>query len=178
MKQRMKQKIKPTSICILIGCTVLAQVSIIFPAQAEIYKCTSKQGKVYYNDKPCPVETKEKKIQNEKDPVNGYVPPAFVAHKSVIKKHENKPVTQTAIPVVKSHEKDNSNTKNSNENKNTNKVKMLSGGKSLNRSEQSNINARKELTNIDKKAPNGNYSERERTLKDKRIYLGIRKDVE
>ena len=72
---------------ILLGAGVLAQSGVMFSAQAEIYKCTNKQDKVYYNDKPCPVENDEKKIQNEKDPVNGYVPPT-VGSKHTIKKNK------------------------------------------------------------------------------------------
>ena len=43
-------------------------------AQAQIYKCTNFEGAVYYNDKPCPIKDREKKIKATKDVVNGYVP--------------------------------------------------------------------------------------------------------
>ncbi len=70
----MKQTVKIVAFRCAIGFGLLAQLSIMLPVHAEIFKCTNKQGNVYYNDKPCPVESDEKKIQNEKDPVNGYVP--------------------------------------------------------------------------------------------------------
>lgn len=47
-------------------------------AQAKIYKCVNTEGKVYYNDKPCPVTSIEKEMKAAKDPVDGYVPPKFV----------------------------------------------------------------------------------------------------
>lgn len=65
---------------------LLASQLVVGAAHAEIYKCTNKQGSVYYNDKPCPVEDDEKKINNEKDPVNGYVPPGFVKDKGAQRK--------------------------------------------------------------------------------------------
>ncbi|KAG1682877.1 hypothetical protein GQR58_010671 [Nymphon striatum] len=43
----------------------------------KIFKCTNKQGEVYYNDKPCPVEDDEKRIRSENDVINGYVPPGY-----------------------------------------------------------------------------------------------------
>lgn len=62
---------------------LLVQSTIMSPAEAEIYKCTNKKGAIYYNDKPCPVEDAEKKIKNEKDVVDGYVPSAPVTNKSI-----------------------------------------------------------------------------------------------
>ena len=73
-EKSMKQTVKTVVFRCAISLGLLAQLSIVLPAHAEIFKCTNKQGKVYYNDKPCPVESDEKKLQNEKDPVNGYVP--------------------------------------------------------------------------------------------------------
>lgn len=73
----MKRITKPVFSSFLIGVGIFAQSALMFSVDAEIFKCTSKQGKVYYNDKSCPVESDEKKIQNEKDPVNGYIPPTF-----------------------------------------------------------------------------------------------------
>ncbi len=43
-------------------------------ALATIFKCTDKQGAVFYNDKPCPVTDEETKLHSVKDPVNGYIP--------------------------------------------------------------------------------------------------------
>ena len=43
-------------------------------AEADIFKCTNANNAVYYNDKPCPVKYKEKKMKAVKDVVNGYVP--------------------------------------------------------------------------------------------------------
>ena len=37
---------------------------------AKIYKCENKEGKVYYNDKPCPKNLKESTFKNLKDPLN------------------------------------------------------------------------------------------------------------
>ncbi len=53
-------------------------------SHAEIFKCTNEQGKVFYNDKPCPVTDKEKKIMAEKDVENGYVPPEFKPASDII----------------------------------------------------------------------------------------------
>ncbi len=46
----------------------------IVSAQAEIFKCTNPSGAIYYNDKPCPVNDKQKTMKAEKDVVNGYQP--------------------------------------------------------------------------------------------------------
>ena len=59
----------------LLACISTLQV------QAEIYKCVNKQGKTFYNDKSCPAYDKETQIKAVKDPINGYVPPAFVKDK-------------------------------------------------------------------------------------------------
>ena len=56
--------------------TLLISMVFINNVQAKIFKCTSINGAVYYNDKPCPQGDKEKKIKNAKDVVNGYVPAA------------------------------------------------------------------------------------------------------
>ena len=47
-------------------------------AQATIYKCVNLNAEVYYNDKPCPLTDIESQIKAAKDPVGGYIPPAFV----------------------------------------------------------------------------------------------------
>lgn len=52
----------------------------------KIFKCTSKVGDVYYNDKPCPIEDSEKTLRSEKDVVDGYIPPSFKADKFVRRK--------------------------------------------------------------------------------------------
>lgn len=52
---------------------LLLCVGLMFPiglAQAEIYKCEKSNGKVYYNDKPCPKDLKETTFKNAKDPLN------------------------------------------------------------------------------------------------------------
>jgi len=53
---------------------LFTQSAMMFSVEAEIFKCTNKQGAVYYNDKPCPVLDDEKKMRAEKDVINGYVP--------------------------------------------------------------------------------------------------------
>ena len=87
----MKQTVKTVAFRCAISLGLLAQLSIMLPAHAEIFKCTNKQGKVYYNDKPCPVESDEEKLQNEKDPVNGYVPDFSDKKKASSKKSFIKP---------------------------------------------------------------------------------------
>ena len=52
---------------------LLLCVGLMFPiglAQAKIYKCEKSNGKVYYNDKPCPKNLKETTFENAKDPLN------------------------------------------------------------------------------------------------------------
>ena len=53
-------------------------LSVIQNADAAIYKCVNAEGKTYYNDKACPQSDKQTQLQNVKDPVGGYIPPAFV----------------------------------------------------------------------------------------------------
>ena len=63
------------SVITLIGVPLLISIE----AQATIYKCVNATTtQVYYNDKPCAVTEIEKKIKAVKDPVGGYIPPAFV----------------------------------------------------------------------------------------------------
>ncbi len=63
-------------------------------SDAAIFKCINKKGDVYYNDKPCPVDNKETKLKNIKDPKNGYIPkPAL--------KQKKKTLTTTGIVVGK-----------------------------------------------------------------------------
>ena len=71
---KIKSLIKTTLMTVSGG--ILLQSMLMFSVQAEIFKCTNTKGAVYYNDKPCPIVDKEKKMQSEKDVVNGYVPPA------------------------------------------------------------------------------------------------------
>ena len=73
---KIKSLIKTTLMTVSGG--ILLQSMLMFSVQAEIFKCTNTKGAVYYNDKPCPVVDKEKKMQSEKDVVNGYVPPAIM----------------------------------------------------------------------------------------------------
>lgn len=77
-----------TASLVLIS-TVTMNLMTISTASAEIFKCTHKSGKVYYNDKPCPTSQKEKKLQAVKDPEGGYIAPAVVAAaKEKVKKKE------------------------------------------------------------------------------------------
>lgn len=62
---------KKTSILIFSFCFFSITSQMV---SAEIFKCTNKQGAVFYNDKPCPKNDKEKKINAVKDPKNGYIP--------------------------------------------------------------------------------------------------------
>ena len=48
---------------------------------ATIFKCIDKKGEVYYNDKPCPINAKETKLKNIKDPKSKYIPKSFVEKK-------------------------------------------------------------------------------------------------
>jgi len=63
----------------------LLVMSIIFLlpnlSYATIFKCINKKGETYYNDKPCPVNAKETKLKNIKDPKSRYIPKAFVEKK-------------------------------------------------------------------------------------------------
>ncbi len=73
---------------ILLGtaCLLVVTLSPVQTAEAKIFKCVNKQGTVFYKDKPCPVYDKETEINAIKDPLNGYVPPAFVKDPVVVKK--------------------------------------------------------------------------------------------
>jgi hypothetical protein len=63
------------SVITLIGVPLLISIE----AQATIYKCVNATTtKVHYNDKPCAVTEIEKQFKAVKDPVGGYIPPAFV----------------------------------------------------------------------------------------------------
>ncbi|MEE9445139.1 MAG: hypothetical protein V3V19_05690 [Cocleimonas sp.] len=57
-----------------MGSLVLLPFFLSVTTEAQIFKCSNENGEVYYNDKPCPIEDEEKKIRNEKDVLNGYVP--------------------------------------------------------------------------------------------------------
>ncbi len=46
-------------------------------ANATIYKCVDTEGKTYYNDKSCPKSENQTQLKNIKDPIGGYIPPAF-----------------------------------------------------------------------------------------------------
>ncbi len=61
---------------------------------AAIFKCINKKGDVYYNDKPCPINNKETKLKNIKDPKNGYIP-------KYVLKQEKKVQTTRGIVVGK-----------------------------------------------------------------------------
>lgn len=61
---------------VLLPALLILTSFILVPSSvsAGIFKCTNKAGNIYYNDKPCPSNQKEKKIRAVKDPINGYVP--------------------------------------------------------------------------------------------------------
>lgn len=63
---------------IINGFIIALMVVFVSQVNAQIYKCENKSGKVFYNDKPCPVYEKETQIKAVKDPKKGYIPPAFV----------------------------------------------------------------------------------------------------
>lgn len=65
-----------------LGLTITAAPA----SAAAIYKCVSKDGKTYFNDKPCPVNNAETEFKAVKDPVNGYIPPEFVP-KPIVKQN-------------------------------------------------------------------------------------------
>ena len=57
-----------------LGFVMLAQVSVADKKQERgIFKCTNIKGAVYYNDRPCPVTDKEKKMRAVKDPLQNNV---------------------------------------------------------------------------------------------------------
>ena len=149
---------------------ILVQGAQMTPLSAEIFKCTSKAGKVFYNDKPCPSLDDEKKMRSEKDVVNGYVPPAVKADKKVLKKGNSQ----------SSNEKLNSETRSKSKKRgkseNIPKSQRLNGGG--NRREKVAEDAGVEPMSNSKLASKGKFSDREQTIEDKRIYLGIRKQVE
>lgn len=55
---------------VLTSCAVILVSGITYAG--EIFKCTNEKSEVYYNDKPCPVNDIEKKMQAVKDPENPY----------------------------------------------------------------------------------------------------------
>lgn len=96
----------------------------MFNLQAEIFKCTNTKGAVYYNDKPCPVKHKQKKMKTEKDVVNGYVPLENIEKKpeSVIKKrlsnNKNKEIKQSISKHKTLSKTDNKGNKGTNTHQN------------------------------------------------------------
>lgn len=66
----------------------------IMESHAEIFKCTNKNGDIYYNDKPCPVLDKEKKMNHIEDIKNGYVP--VVPSNKQIRETQKKQLTNVA----------------------------------------------------------------------------------
>ena len=71
----MNNRVKTVIHSIIVSFSFLMLVGEV---QATIYKCVNLQGNTYYNDKPCPRIDDETKFKAVKDPVNGYIPPAFV----------------------------------------------------------------------------------------------------
>lgn len=94
------------SVLYILGATLTLNVATSSIASAEIFKCTNTAGKVYYNDKPCPINQKEKKIRASKDPVNGYTPKLLPVAPSV---DDNKKVVKDAFgtPQYKGKESKN-----------------------------------------------------------------------
>ncbi len=150
---------------------VLVQSVQVVPVSAEIFKCTSQAGKVFYNDKPCPSIDDEKKIRSEKDVVNGYVPPAVKKDKNLLKKGSKQPsgVKLNSASPVKSKKVSKSE---------NNPKSQHSAGSSGNRREKVAEQAGVEPRESAKIPSKGNYANRKKTIEDKRIYLGIRKQVE
>ena len=149
---------------------IFAQAAQMTAASAEIFKCTNKAGKVFYNDKPCPSLDDEKKMRSEKDVVNGYVPPAITEDKKELKKGNSRSLGEKTRSVTRAKNKRKSKAEN------IPKGQQLSGGG--NRREKVAEEAGDEPRHNSKVAPKGNYADRAGTLEEKRIYLGIRKQVE
>lgn len=74
----------------IISTFLIIQFLFVNVLQAEIFKCTNAKDEVYYNDKPCPVDDVEKKLNAVKDPTNGYVPPVNDAIKEPALSVENR----------------------------------------------------------------------------------------
>ncbi len=90
---------------LLLVSTFAINLLSVSTASAEIFKCTNSKGKIYYNDKACPTNQKEKKLNAVKDPVNGYVPPAIVAAEAVEKaKKKVKEIDLFGTPQYKGKE--------------------------------------------------------------------------
>jgi len=71
-----KNKINCLSLLVTLFVFLLPNLSY-----ATIFKCINKNGETYYNDKPCPVNAKETKLKNIKDPKSKYIPKPFVEKK-------------------------------------------------------------------------------------------------
>lgn len=68
----MKNKCNKLSLStMLLALSVLVMHGL---ANAEIFKCVSTKGAIYYNDKPCPKSNEETKIKGVKDPKGGFIP--------------------------------------------------------------------------------------------------------
>lgn len=79
-------KIKNIKIAIYVFVMVSVQFMFVQAAEAEIFKCENIQGKVFYNEKPCPVNEKETELKPVKDPKNGYIPPTLIEKKETVVK--------------------------------------------------------------------------------------------
>lgn len=55
----------------------------VAPVNAAIFKCINTDGKIYYKDKPCPLDNKETELKAIKDPINGYIPPSFSPEENI-----------------------------------------------------------------------------------------------
>ncbi len=150
---------------------LLVQSVQLTSVNAEIFKCTNKAGKVFYNDKPCPSLDDEKKMRSEKDVVNGYIPPVLKEKKESLKKSNNL-VSRGGLELIKQTKKNKKSKAESSP-----KIQLLAGG---DKRKGEGING--EGVNVQHKTktapPIGSYVEREKTVKDIRAYLGIRRSVE
>ncbi len=66
----MEDIIMKSKILKAVGLVVLFQLTFSSSAQAAIFKCVNQQDEVFYHDKPCPVNHKEKSLKHVKDPKN------------------------------------------------------------------------------------------------------------
>ena len=55
---------------IILLAGIVTSVLYMQNLTADIYKCTTAQGKVFYHDRPCKAEQTTKKMQSVKDPEN------------------------------------------------------------------------------------------------------------
>lgn len=151
---------------------LLVQTVLLSSAHAEIFKCTNKEGKVFYNDKPCPSLDDEKKMRSEKDVVNGYVPPVLKEGK----KQPNKMDNQTLRKSIESPKQTNKKKKSKADS--SSGSQRLTGGSGGRKGSRRIAERGDALSKTKTEPPKGNYAEREKTVEDIRIYLGIKRNFE